>query len=205
MKRHPLAAALLGLLSAPNLYAEDGTTKAADDLELIVVSGRAEKPLKDVAGSVSVVTGDEIEKLQINDMNQLFRYQPGVEVTGRAGGAQNILVRGMGGDRVLIVKDGMRMNEGYGANGLNDVVGRGMIETDTLKQVEVAKGAASSSTVPTPSPVSSYLPPRMPATSWPTESSSAAPSSPAMTALPARRTYPPPWPSAPAVSSSCCT
>ncbi|MBL4900528.1 MAG: TonB-dependent receptor, partial [Colwellia sp.] len=45
---------------------------------------------------------------------------------------------------VLMIKDGMRMNEGYGANGLNDIVGRGFIETDTLKQVEVAKGAASS-------------------------------------------------------------
>lgn len=143
MKRHPLAAALLGLLAAPNLYAQTAV-KQADDLELIVVSGRAEKPLKDVAGSVSVVTGDEIEKLQFNDMNQLFQYEPGVEVTGRAGGAQNVLVRGMGGDRVLMIKDGMRMNEGYGANGLNDIVGRGMIETDTLKQVEVAKGAASS-------------------------------------------------------------
>ncbi|WKT62004.1 TonB-dependent hemoglobin/transferrin/lactoferrin family receptor [Microbulbifer thermotolerans] len=143
MKRHPLAAALFGLLSAPGLYAEE-TSSADDDLELVVVSGRAEKPLKDVTGSISVVTGDEIEKLQMNDMNQLFKYEPGVEVTGRTGGAQNILVRGMGADRVLMIKDGMRMNEGYGANGLNDVVGRGMIETDTLKQVEVAKGAASS-------------------------------------------------------------
>ncbi|SHE73504.1 hemoglobin/transferrin/lactoferrin receptor protein [Microbulbifer donghaiensis] len=144
MKRHPLAAALLGLLTTSDLYAETGDKPASDELELIVVSGRAEKPLKDVTGSVSVVTGDEIEQLQLNDMNRLFQYEPGVEVTGRSGGAQNILVRGMGGDRVLIVKDGMRMNEGYGANGLNDVVGRGMIETDTLKQVEVAKGAASS-------------------------------------------------------------
>ena len=29
----------------------------------------------------------------------------------------------MGGDRVMMIKDGMRMNEGYGADGANDVVG----------------------------------------------------------------------------------
>ena len=77
-------------------------------------------------------------------MSQLFKYDPSVQVSGSTGGAQNIIVRGMGGDRVLMIKDGMRMNEGYGANGLNDIVGRGFIETDTLKQVEVAKGASSS-------------------------------------------------------------
>ncbi|MFA0810256.1 TonB-dependent hemoglobin/transferrin/lactoferrin family receptor [Microbulbifer epialgicus] len=144
MKRRPLVAAILGLASASNLYAEAPASPSSNDMEVIVVSGRAEKPLKDVAGSVSVVTTDEIEQLQLNDMNQLFLYEPGVEVTGAAGGAQNILVRGMGGDRVLIIKDGMRVNEGYGADGQNDIIGRGFIEVDTLKQVEVAKGAASS-------------------------------------------------------------
>jgi len=117
----------------------------AQDMEVLVVSGsRTEKPLKDVAGSISVVTAEDIENQQVADMNQLFKYDPSVEVTGSTGGAQNFIVRGMGGDRVLMIKDGMRMNEGYGANGLNDIVGRGFIETDTLKQVEVAKGAASS-------------------------------------------------------------
>jgi len=110
-----------------------------------VVSGtRTQKQLKDVAGSISVITSDDIENQVIDDMNQLFKYDPSVQVTGSAGGAQNFVVRGMGGDRILMIKDGIRMNEGYGADGLNDIVGRGFIDTDTLKQVEVAKGASSS-------------------------------------------------------------
>jgi len=116
-----------------------------EDMEIIVVSAsRTEKQLKDVAGSIAVVTSEDLENQVINDMSQLFKYDPSVTVTGSTGGAQNFVVRGMGGDRVLMIKDGMRMNEGYGANGQNDIVGRGFIETDTLKQVEVAKGAASS-------------------------------------------------------------
>jgi len=115
------------------------------DFEVIVISAsKTEKALKDVAGSISVITEEELASQVVTDMSQLFKYDPSVQVSGSRGGAQNIIVRGMGGDRVLMIKDGMRMNEGYGADGLNDIVGRGFVETDTLKQVEVAKGAASS-------------------------------------------------------------
>ena len=137
-----LIAATLAASATPTIADE---SIKADDLEVIVVSGsRTEKPLKDVAASISVITSVDIEKQVVTDMSQLFLYDPSIQVTGRVGGAQNIQVRGMGSDRILMIKDGMRMNEGYGANGLNDVVGRGFIDTDTLKQVEVAKGAASS-------------------------------------------------------------
>jgi hemoglobin/transferrin/lactoferrin receptor protein len=136
-----VAAAVISTPNA-NAYAPDDQV---EDLEIIVVSGsRTAKPLKDVAGSISVVTAKDLEKNAVADMNQLFKYDPSVYVTGSTGGAQNIIVRGMGGDRILMIKDGMRMNEGYGANGANNFVGRGFVETDTLKQVEVAKGAASS-------------------------------------------------------------
>lgn len=146
-KRTVLASAIsFALTSSPITFADeaiDDTTNT--DFEIIVISGsKTEKPLKDVAGSISVITEEDLDKQVVTDMSQLFKYDPSVQVSGRTGDAQNFIVRGMGGDRVLMIKDGMRMNEGYGANGLNDIVGRGFIETDTLKQVEVAKGAASS-------------------------------------------------------------
>lgn len=129
----------------PATAAEETQQDINETFEVIVVTGtRTEQPLRDVAGSISVQTADDIEQQQVTDFSQLFRYDPSIQVTGRVGGAQNILVRGMGGNRVLMVKDGMRMNEGYGADGLNDIVGRGFLDTSTLKQVEVAKGASSS-------------------------------------------------------------
>lgn len=144
-----LACAVAAALSSQAVIADelDNSTAAtgAEELETIVVSGtRTKKALKDVAGSISVLTQEELDKQVVTDMSQLFKYDPSVQVTGSVGQAQNFVVRGMGGDRVLMIKDGMRMNEGYGADGLNDIVGRGFIDTDTLKQVEVAKGAASS-------------------------------------------------------------
>lgn len=127
------------------VLAESQHNENHQDMGITVISAkRAEQKLEDVIGSVSVMTAEDMEKQVVSDMSQLFRYEPGVQVTGSVGGAQNINIRGMSGNRVLIIKDGMRMNEGYGANGLNDIVGRGFIDTDTLKQVEVAKGASSS-------------------------------------------------------------
>lgn len=146
-KRTLLSSAIAAsIFAAPTVLANDAMDDSVvPDLEVIVVSGsKTEKPLKDVAGSISVISEEDIEKQMVTDMNQLFKYDPSIQISGSAGNAQNFIVRGMGGDRVLMIKDGMRMNEGYGANGLNDIVGRGFIETDTLKQVEVAKGAASS-------------------------------------------------------------
>lgn len=142
--RLSLLSSAIALAFSPALLANDNSA-TAENLEVIVVSGnRTEQPLKDVAGSIAVQTAEELELQQVTDYSQLFRYDPSIQVTGSVGGAQNFLVRGMGGNRVLLIKDGMRVNEGYGANGLNDIIGRGFLDTSTLKQVEVAKGANSS-------------------------------------------------------------
>ncbi|WND03789.1 TonB-dependent hemoglobin/transferrin/lactoferrin family receptor [Temperatibacter marinus] len=137
--------ALVAALSSPSTALETKDEPTVKELETIIVTAtRRPKKLKDVAGSLSVMTAQDIEKEGATDLNELFKYDPSVQITGSVGGAQNIIVRGMGSDRILMIKDGMRMNEGYGADGANDIVGRGFIETDTLKQVEVAKGAGSS-------------------------------------------------------------
>jgi hemoglobin/transferrin/lactoferrin receptor protein len=145
-----LAAALLSVGSSAALAqdsneAEEDQNNEPGEIETVVVTGsRIEQNIEDVAGSISVMSGEDIDAQMVTDMSQMFRYEPGVNITGSNGTAQNFIVRGMGGDRVMMIKDGMRMNEGYGADGANDVVGRGFVDMDTIKQVEVAKGAASS-------------------------------------------------------------
>lgn len=142
-----LSAALFAVCATTALAQESDDADAEESVELepvVVVGGRIEQKITDIAGSVSVMTSKDINDQMVTDMSQLFRYEPGIDVTGSNGTAQNFVVRGMGADRVLMIKDGMRMNEGYGANGANDIVGRGFIDMETVKQVEVAKGAASS-------------------------------------------------------------
>ncbi len=133
------------LAALPNVYAEEVTSATTKVEEVILVTGKKpEQTLDEVAGSIAVATQEQLERHLVTDMNQLFKYDPSINITGGSGDAQNFVVRGMSGDRILMIKDGMRMNEGYGANGSNDIAGRGFIDMDTLKQVEVAKGASSS-------------------------------------------------------------
>ncbi|TQF71671.1 TonB-dependent hemoglobin/transferrin/lactoferrin family receptor [Pseudoalteromonas luteoviolacea] len=114
------------------------------DSEVIVVSGsRIEQKLNDVAGSVNVVTEQEIERELAVDLNSAFKYQTGITTSGSTGEAQALNIRGIGGNRVVYIKDGRRLNDAYsGGGGL--IIGRGYFDVDNVKQIEVAKGAASS-------------------------------------------------------------
>ena len=112
--------------------------------EVIVVSGsRIEQKLVDVAGSVNVVTEQEIERELAVDLNTAFKYQTGITTLGSTGEAQALNIRGIGGNRVVYIKDGRRINDAYaGGGGL--LIGRGYFDIDNVQQIEVAKGAASS-------------------------------------------------------------
>ena len=76
-------------------------------------------------------------------LSDLFRTEPGVSITGYSGRPQNITIRGMAGNRVLVLKDGTRLADGFGADDINDYVGRFHFDLDEVKSIEVAKGPAS--------------------------------------------------------------
>ncbi|MDM5075524.1 TonB-dependent hemoglobin/transferrin/lactoferrin family receptor [Aeromonas media] len=135
------------LLSGTALAASDpaGTDPEPRAHETIVVKGqRIEQKLSDVSGSITVITQDDLDRQVATELTDVFKNEPGVSVTGSAGRPQNIIIRGMGGNRVLIVKDGVRVSDGFGADDLNDKVGRFSFDLDDVKQIEVAKGAGSS-------------------------------------------------------------
>ena len=140
------------LLSGTALAASDpagvDTTDMPPELkgrETIVVKGqRIEQKLSEVSGSITVITEEDLDRQVATELTDVFKNEPGVSVTGSAGRPQNIIIRGMGGNRVLIIKDGVRVSDGFGADDLNDKVGRFSFDLDDVKQIEVAKGAGSS-------------------------------------------------------------
>ena len=53
-------------------------------------------------------------------------------------------IRGIGGNRILMMVDGVRVPEAYEGGGTNGAVsGRDMVEPDTLRQVDIVKGPYS--------------------------------------------------------------
>ena len=103
------------LLSGTALAASDpagvDTTDMPPELkgrETIVVKGqRIEQKLSDVSGSITVITEEDLDHQVATELTDVFKNEPGVSVTGSAGRPQNIIIRGMGGNRVLIIKDGV--------------------------------------------------------------------------------------------------
>ena len=136
---HHNALSLVALAVAAGLSSQVfAATQKAD--EVVVVSGsRMEQKLEDVSGPISVITAKQIEEQVVTNVADLFRYEPGVTVLGGQGDAQTFIIRGMGENRVKVVRDGVRQNDAYSKGG----VGQSYFDTDMIKQVEVAKGPAS--------------------------------------------------------------
>lgn len=137
-----LAAAVFAMLQSA-AYANELPKPSLEADEILVVTGsRSEEKLEDVAGAVSVITAEQIDVQVSNSLSDIFRYDPSISSTGNQGQAQTLSIRGIGGNRVVYIKDGRRLNDAY-AGGGGFLVGRGYLDVSQVSQVEVAKAAAS--------------------------------------------------------------
>ena len=132
----PLLALSISAISA------EGQTENMDNIEeVVIVSSRYPVPLNGVVGSVAVISGEDISGRMVNDMQDLLATTVGVSVNRRQayGRTYNdgISIRGLGGKRVNILIDGIRIADAYTGYG-RDVVDMGL-----LKRVEILKGPSS--------------------------------------------------------------
>jgi hemoglobin/transferrin/lactoferrin receptor protein len=106
------------------------------------VTATATKSTRDpatLAESVSIVGRDQIETDQPQDLGDLLQDMANVSVGGGPRGvAQQVVIRGVGDERILFLLDGARQNYSRGHDG------RVFVDPDLLKQVEVLRGPASS-------------------------------------------------------------
>ena len=133
-------------------YAQSTTTT----LNMVVVSGsRNEQPRDDLPLSMDVFSDRDMEDKQIGDIKELVKDLPNVSVkhaparfgvtgasnsTGRDGNA-GFSIRGLGGNRVLMLIDGTRTPRSY-VNG-NNAFGRDALSLDLVKRVELVRGPSS--------------------------------------------------------------
>lgn len=110
--------------------------------EVTITATRLPRTIENIAGTVSVVTDEILAKELADDLDDLVRFQPGVTLnTAARGGNQGFTIRGIGGNRVLTVVDGVRGSDIYAAGPSS--YGKDSFEMDTLKSVEIIRGPAS--------------------------------------------------------------
>lgn len=153
MKLSSVSVAVLTALATGTVHANSADTEenASGEatnrhVETVVVTANkfAELP-SDTAGSVAIYRGEDIQKKGATELYDALTNEPGVSVTGGAGRPQNITIRGMSGNRILIVEDGVPVADGFGAADLNDKAGRNSFDIASAKQIQVVKGASSTS------------------------------------------------------------
>ncbi|WP_434778075.1 FepA family TonB-dependent siderophore receptor [Neisseria sp. Ec49-e6-T10] len=122
-----------------------------DDIGVIRVT--AEEELKQSLG-VSVITSEDIEKRPpANDLSELIRTMPGVNLTGNSatgqrGNNRQIDIRGMGPENTLIMIDGKpvssRNSIRYGWRGERDTRGdSNWVPVEEVEKIEVIRGPAA--------------------------------------------------------------
>jgi hemoglobin/transferrin/lactoferrin receptor protein len=118
---------------------------SAYDEEVTVVGTRTERALSEVAATVTVKTAEEIERELARDIADLVRFEPGVSVagTGSRFGLGGFNIRGIDGNRVLTLVDGVRVPEEFSFGPFLSAR-RDFVDIDALNRVEIARGPISS-------------------------------------------------------------
>ena len=80
------------------------------DIVIVVTGTRTERSLIDSTAAISVIEREQIEGQQVREIDDLIRYEPGISVSNNLQfGLQDFNIRGVGGNRVLIQVDGIRL------------------------------------------------------------------------------------------------
>ncbi|MEX2333659.1 MAG: TonB-dependent hemoglobin/transferrin/lactoferrin family receptor, partial [Pseudohongiella sp.] len=134
---------LLPLMSAAAMSASAQEHTAVDAVdEVIVTATYLQRSVQEIAGTVSVISDEEIQQTLADSLADVIRYQPGLGMDNAArGGDEGFSIRGIGGNRVLTVIDGVRSTDMYAAGPSS--YGKDGFEVDDLKAVEVIRGPAS--------------------------------------------------------------
>lgn len=132
----------------------DGEYWAQRKNQITVTATRTAIPVSEAPATVTVKTDEEIADELATDIKDLVRFEPGVSVTrqparfgaalgttGR-GGNEGFTIRGIGGNRVLIQVDGVRVPDGFTFGAQS--AGRGdYVDIGLVKSVEILRGPTS--------------------------------------------------------------
>ncbi len=145
IKPLPLAIAI-ALSTSALADTQTQSTKTFTLDKVTVAATLTEQSINDVANTVNIIDADAIEHQGSTNVRELLKYEPGIEVA-QAGrfGLTSVNVRGTDRNQVKIVIDGVDQAKvlDNSANYFQSS-GRLFVDMDSLKQVEVVKGPASS-------------------------------------------------------------
>ncbi|MBO9552688.1 TonB-dependent receptor [Pseudomonas sp.] len=114
-------------------------------LQQVTVSAtRSAQDVSQVPSTVSVQTREQLDRQNVNNIQELVRYEPGVSVggTGQRSGLNGYNIRGIDGERVLTQVDGVSIPDSF-FYGPYAQTQRNYVDPEIVKRVEILRGPAS--------------------------------------------------------------
>lgn len=114
------------------------TTSAAPD-DVIVIATKLDKSAAEMTQSATVITEKEIREKNYTDTTEILRDTAGMEFKQAGGPGQFNYpkLRGFGGNSILVVIDGIKVN-GAGSGDVNHLLGQ--IDPDSIERMEILRG-----------------------------------------------------------------
>ena len=112
--------------------------------EIVVVAHKAERRLREVAANVTVLRREQLAEDLSLSLGDGFRYTPGIdeELAGARFGSEGISIRGIGGNRVSLVVDGVQLGDQFDIGNFSNAT-RDFIDSGFIQRTEVLHGPAS--------------------------------------------------------------
>jgi len=133
---------LLFVLTITTMGSTEETTTKVTLEEVIVTASRLEEPLRYSPDSVTVVTGEEIQKKGKKIVLDVLRDVPGVFIRQNSsfGGSSSIYLRGANNAHTLIMIDSVRVGDPMAGDGKMSI---SHLSTDNIERIEIIRGAQS--------------------------------------------------------------
>jgi len=111
---------------------------------VVAVASRAAETIDATPATVSVIERRALERGLAHDLRDALRYEPGVSVENGATrfGLGNIAIRGLEGNRVAMLQDGIRLPDAYRVGSFSNA-SRNPFELGLLSRIEILRGPGS--------------------------------------------------------------
>ena len=112
--------------------------------QIVVVAHKDERSIREIAANVTVLSRAELSSDLATSIGDVFRYVPGVdnEAAGTRFGTEGINIRGIGGNRVAILVDGVPLTDQFDTGSFSNAT-RDFIDAGLIQTIEVLHGPAS--------------------------------------------------------------
>lgn len=123
------------------LFAQEGEDAITME-EVVVTASRIEEPLRYSPDSVTIITGEEIQKKGKKTVIDVLKDIPGISIVqyGSPGGSSSIYTRGTNNAHTLIMIDGVRVGDPMSTDGKMSIAD---LSTDNIERIEIVRGAQS--------------------------------------------------------------